>query len=48
MNPDLPKIKFRMLWAKGNFLFQELEHTVLFKLPSAPPQPWLSLLQLPC
>lgn len=25
-----------MLWAKGNFLFQGLEHTALLKLPSAP------------
>ena len=32
----LPKIKFHMLWAKVNFLFQGLEHTALLKLPSAP------------
>ena len=39
MNPNLPKIKFHMLWAKGNFLFQELEQTALLKLLCPSPAP---------
>lgn len=43
MNLNSSKIKFHMLWAKGNFLFQGLEHTTLFLILPSAPAPALAL-----